>query len=119
MDTILLAQPTPSPTAPSPRAALEALSAAKALGGARDRRALRRRRSRRPPPRLAGTGVAKVLAVEDAAFAEPRYATDAAAAAALAKASGATHRRRARPPRAWPASWPASRSGSAARSTRT
>jgi electron transfer flavoprotein alpha subunit len=34
--------------------------------------------------------VTKVLAAEDAALAEPRYATDAAAAAALAKASGAS-----------------------------
>jgi electron transfer flavoprotein alpha subunit len=42
------------------------------------------------PAALAGTGVSKVLAAAGPAFAEPRYATDAAAATALAKASGAT-----------------------------
>jgi electron transfer flavoprotein alpha subunit len=42
------------------------------------------------PAALAGTGVAKVLAAAAPALAEPRYATDSAAAAALAKASGAT-----------------------------
>ena len=71
-----------------PRAALEALTAATSLGGkiavgvfggaAGD-----------VPAALAGTGVARVLAASGPAFAEPRYATDAAAAAALAKASGA------------------------------
>jgi len=70
-----------------PKAALEALSAAKTLGapvvagvfgGAVNAAS------------LAGTGVTKVLVASGPAFAEPRYATDAAAATALAKASGAT-----------------------------
>jgi electron transfer flavoprotein alpha subunit len=71
-----------------PRAALEALSAATALGGkvavgvfggaVGDVSAA-----------LAGTGVSRVLAASGPSFAEPRYATDCAAAAALAKASGA------------------------------
>jgi len=37
-----------------------------------------------------GAGAARVLAVEGAAFAAPRYASDAAAAEALARAAGAT-----------------------------
>jgi electron transfer flavoprotein alpha subunit len=39
---------------------------------------------------IGGCGEARWLAVEDAAFAEGRYATDAAAAEALARAAGAT-----------------------------
>jgi electron transfer flavoprotein alpha subunit len=88
MDTILLLTHSEADGA-LPRAALEALSAAKALGGAVtvgvfggsvDKAAAS----------LAGMGIAKVLAAQGAAFAEPRYATDAAAATALAKASGAS-----------------------------
>jgi electron transfer flavoprotein alpha subunit len=90
MDTILLLTHSEADGA-LPRAALEALSAARALGapvtaavfggaGTRERAALA----------LAASGVVKVLVAEGPAFAEPRYATDAAAATALAKASGAT-----------------------------
>ena len=39
---------------------------------------------------IAGSGAARVLAVEGPEFAEPRYATDALAAEALARAAGAT-----------------------------
>ncbi len=88
MDTILLLTHAEADGS-VPKAALEALSAAKALGapvvagvfgGTVERAAAS----------LAGTGVTKVLAASGPAFAEPRYATDAAAATALAKASGAT-----------------------------
>jgi electron transfer flavoprotein alpha subunit len=40
--------------------------------------------------RIAGCGAARFLAVSGEAFAQPRYATDAAAAEALSRASGAT-----------------------------
>jgi electron transfer flavoprotein alpha subunit len=88
MDTILLLTHSEADGS-VPKAALEALGAAKALGapvvagvfgGSADKAAAS----------LAGTGVTKVLTAAGPAFAEPRYATDAAAAAALAKASGAT-----------------------------
>jgi electron transfer flavoprotein alpha subunit len=72
-----------------PRAALEALAAAKALG-APVTAALFGPSVEKAAAGLAGTGVQKVLAVEDPALAEARYATDAAAATALAKASGAS-----------------------------
>jgi electron transfer flavoprotein alpha subunit len=71
-----------------PRAALEALSAAKAAGGALTV-GLFGASTDAAAAQLAGSGATKVLAVEGAAFGEPRYATDAAAAAALVKASGA------------------------------
>ncbi len=88
MDTLLLLTHS-EPDGSLPRAALEALAAAKVLGapivagvfgGTVGQAAAS----------LAGTGVAKVLTASGAAFAQPRYATDAAAAAALAKASGAS-----------------------------
>ncbi|HEX9305990.1 MAG TPA: electron transfer flavoprotein subunit alpha [Anaeromyxobacter sp.] len=88
MDTILLVSHV-DPDGALPRAALEALGAAKALG-LPVTAALFGPSVAKAAAALAGTGVAKVLAVEDAALAEPRYATDAAAAAALAKASGAS-----------------------------
>ena len=88
MDTILLVSHV-DPDGALPRAALEALGAAKALG-APVTAALFGPSVAKAAAALAGTGVAKVLAVEDPALAEPRYATDAAAAAALAKASGAS-----------------------------
>ena len=86
MDTILLLTHSEADGS-LPKAALEALASAKALGapvaagvfGASVNAAS-----------LAGTGVTKLLTAAGPAFAEPRYATDAAAAAALAKASGAT-----------------------------
>ncbi|ABS27096.1 electron transfer flavoprotein subunit alpha/FixB family protein [Anaeromyxobacter sp. Fw109-5] len=88
MDTVLLLTHT-DPDGGLPRAALEALSAARAVGGplviglfggAVDAAAAA----------LGGAGATKLLAVEGPAFADPRYGTDAAAAAALARASGAT-----------------------------
>ena len=87
MDTILLLSHV-EPDGALPRAALEALAAAKALGGPITA-ALFGPSVAKAAAALAGTGVAKVLAAEDAALGEPRYATDAAAATALAKASGA------------------------------
>ena len=88
MDKILLLTHS-GPDGALPRAGLEALTAARALGGeltvgvfgaSVDGAAAA----------LAGSGAAKVLATADPALAEARYATDAAAATALAKASGAT-----------------------------
>lgn len=87
MDTILLLTHSEADGS-LPKAALEALSAAKSLGapvtaavfgGSVDAAA----------KALSGAGAAKVLAASGDAFAQPRYATDAAAAAALAKAAGA------------------------------
>ncbi len=88
MDTVLLLTHT-DVDGGLPRAALEALSAARALGvpfavglfGASVEKAV---------AALGGAGATKVLAVEGAPFGEARYGTDAAAAAALAKASGAS-----------------------------
>jgi electron transfer flavoprotein alpha subunit len=88
MDTILLLTHADADGA-LPRAALEALSAARALGGAVTVGVFGGS-VEKAAAALAGTGVAKVLAAEGAAFAEARYATDAAAATALAKASGAS-----------------------------
>jgi electron transfer flavoprotein alpha subunit len=88
MDTILLVSHV-DPDGALPKAALEALGAAKGLG-APVTAALFGASVEKAAAALAGTGVAKVLAAEDPALAEPRYATDAAAAAALAKAAGAS-----------------------------
>jgi electron transfer flavoprotein alpha subunit len=88
MDTTLLVSHV-DPDGSLPKAALEALTAAKALG-APVTAALFGPSVSRAAAALAGTGVAKVLVAEDPALADPRYATDAAAAAALAKASGAS-----------------------------
>src|SRR6266498_3503564 len=88
MDTILLVSHV-DPDGSLPKAALEALSAAKAVG-APVTAALFGPSVEKAAQALAGTGIAKVLAAEDGALAEPRYATDAAAATALAKASGAS-----------------------------
>ncbi|MBS1858132.1 MAG: electron transfer flavoprotein subunit alpha [Acidobacteria bacterium] len=71
------------------KGALEALNAAIALGGpltvglvgAAVEPAARQ---------IAGCGAARILAVEGEAFAQPRYATDAAAAEALCRAAGAS-----------------------------
>lgn len=88
MENVLLLTYT-EPDGSLPSAALDALGAAQALGapvsvglfgGAVDKAVAA----------LAGAGVAKVLAVAGEAFAPARYATDAAAATALAKAAGAT-----------------------------
>ncbi len=88
MDTILLLTHSEADGS-VPKAALEALSAAKTLG-APVTAAVFGGSVEKASASLAGTGVAKVLTASGPAFAEPRYATDAAAAAALAKASGAT-----------------------------
>ncbi len=87
MDTILLLTHSEADGS-LPKAALEALSAAKSLGApvtaavfGGDVDAAARA--------LAGAGAAKVLTASGEAFAQPRYATDAAAAAGLAKAAGA------------------------------
>jgi len=88
MDTTLLLSPT-EPDGTLPRAALEALSAAKAVGGTVIV-GLFGGKTGPAAAQLAGTGVAKVLAAEAEPLAQPRYGTDAAACAALARASGAT-----------------------------
>ncbi len=88
MDTILLLTPT-EPDGSLPRAALEALSAARAAGGAITV-GLFGGRTGPAAAQLAGAGVARVLSAEAEALAHPRYGTDAAAATALARASGAT-----------------------------
>ena len=71
-----------------PKAALEALSAAKSLGGPVTA-AVFGGNVDAAAKALAGAGAARVLTASGDAFAQPRYATDAAAATALAKAAGA------------------------------
>ncbi len=88
MDTILLLTPT-EPDGSLPRAALEALSAARDAGGAVTV-GLFGAKTGPAAAQLAGAGVAGVLTAEAEALGEPRYGTDAAAATALARASGAT-----------------------------
>ncbi len=88
MDTVLLLTPT-EPDGSLPRAALEALSAARAAGGTIVA-GLFGAKTGPAAAQLAGSGVDRVLSAESEALGEPRYGTDAAAAAALAKASGAT-----------------------------
>jgi len=88
MDTILLLTPT-EPDGSLPRAALEALSAARDAGGAVTV-GLFGAKTGPAAAQLAGAGVAGVLTAEAEALAQPRYGTDAAAATALARASGAT-----------------------------
>jgi electron transfer flavoprotein alpha subunit len=74
-----------------PRAALEALSAARTLAGNDPvAAAVFGADTAKAADALVAAGAAKVLAATDPALAEPRYATDAAAAAALVAASGAT-----------------------------
>jgi electron transfer flavoprotein alpha subunit len=87
MDNVLLLTHT-EPDGTLPKAALEALSAARAAGGTLSV-GLFGASVEKAAAQLAGAGATKVLAVEGAELGEPRYATDAAAAAALAKASGA------------------------------
>jgi electron transfer flavoprotein alpha subunit len=88
MDTVLLLTPTEADGS-LPRAALEALSAARAVGGPITV-GLFGERTGPAAAQLAGAGVARVLAAEAPALAQARYATDAAAATALARASGAS-----------------------------
>ncbi|HSN93258.1 MAG TPA: electron transfer flavoprotein subunit alpha [Anaeromyxobacteraceae bacterium] len=84
MDTVLLLTHTEADGA-LPRAALEALS-----GGAPVVAALFGASVDAAAGALGGAGVAKVLASQDAELGQARYGTDAAAATALVRASGAT-----------------------------
>ncbi len=68
--------------------ALEALAAAQALGGELAL-GLVGRQVQPAAEQTAAAGAARILAVQGDAYAQPRFATDAAAAEALAKASGA------------------------------
>jgi electron transfer flavoprotein alpha subunit len=88
MDTVLLLTHT-DPDGGLPRAALEALSAARDAGGPLVV-GLFGASIEKAAAALGGAGAARVLVVEGAPFGEARYGTDAAAAAALAKASGAS-----------------------------
>jgi electron transfer flavoprotein alpha subunit len=87
MNDVLLLTHT-EPDGSLPKAALEALSAARTAGGSLVV-GLFGANVAPAAAALAGSGATKVLAVEGPAFAEPRYGTDAAAAAALATAAGA------------------------------
>ncbi len=88
MDKILLLTHS-GPDGALPRSGLEALAAAKALGGELTVGVFGATVDGAAAA-LAGSGVAKVLAAADPALGEARYATDAAAATALAKAAGAS-----------------------------
>jgi len=70
------------------RPALEALAAAASLGGELHI-GLVGAQVQAAADRVAGAGAERILAVTGEAFAQPRYATDAAAAEALCRASGA------------------------------
>ncbi len=70
--------------------ALEALSAAKTLTDATLVAGLFGESVEAGANQIANAGASKILGVAGADFAQPRYATDAAAAEALAKAAGAT-----------------------------
>jgi electron transfer flavoprotein alpha subunit len=87
MDTILLLTHS-EPDGGLPRAALEALTAARALRGTVCA-AVFGAATEKAAGTLAAAGVGSVLVAQDPALAEPRYATDAAAATALAQAVGA------------------------------
>ncbi len=89
MDTILLLAHTDADGA-LPKAAFEALAAATQLSGGDGLSAAVFGASASKAAASLGGAVKKVLVAEGDAFAEARYATDAAAATALAKASGAT-----------------------------
>jgi electron transfer flavoprotein alpha subunit len=92
METILLLAHTDEGGA-LPKSALEALSGAKTLAGGLGGSlaiGLFGGEIQGAANALAGAGAAKILGVAGAEFSQPRYATDAAAAEALAKAAGAT-----------------------------
>src|SRR5512140_820769 len=88
MDSVLLLTPT-EPDGTLPRAALEALSAAKAVGGPVTV-AIFGAKTGPAAAQLAGAGVTRVLSAEADALGQARYGTDAAACTALARAAGAT-----------------------------
>ena len=87
MESILLLAHT-EPDGSLARPALEALAAAKNLGGPLHI-GLVGAQVQPAADRVAGAGAARILAVRGEAFGQPRYATDAAAAEALCRASGA------------------------------
>jgi electron transfer flavoprotein alpha subunit len=91
MDTVLLLTPTDADGA-LPPAALEALTAARAAGGAGGAVVAGLFGTGTAPAaaQLAQAGVTRILCAEAEALGEARYGTDAAAATALARASGAT-----------------------------
>jgi electron transfer flavoprotein alpha subunit len=92
METILFLSHTDQDGA-LPRAGLEALAAAKSLAESLKARLVAGVFGKATQPaaaQLAGCGAGRALALAGADFAEARYATDAAAAEALAKAAGAT-----------------------------
>ena len=88
METVLLLALV-EPDGTLARPALEALSAALALGGELAV-GLVGGEAAGAANQIAGAGVARFLSVTGEAFTEPRYSTDAAAAEALARASGAS-----------------------------
>jgi len=88
MDTILLLTPTEADGS-LPRAALEALSAARSAGG-EIVAGLFGARTGPAAAQLGAAGVTRVLAAEAEPLAQARYGTDAAACTALARAAGAT-----------------------------
>jgi electron transfer flavoprotein alpha subunit len=89
MDTVLWLAHTEADGSLS-RAALESLAAARTeLAGATLIAGLVGADVAAAAGRIAGCGAARILAVSGAAFAQSRYATDAAAAEALCRASGA------------------------------
>ena len=87
MEAILLLAHT-EPDGSLAKAALEALAAAKELGGELTV-GLAGGATQAAADQVAGCGAARFLAVTGTAFAEPRYSTDAAAAEALCRAAGA------------------------------
>jgi len=92
MDTILFLSHTEQ-DGTLPKAGLEALGAAKSLADSLKATLVAGVFGKTTQPaaaQLAGSGAGRALAVTGADFGEARYATDAAAAEALAKAAGAT-----------------------------
>ena len=87
MEPILLLMHT-EPDGTLGKAALESLSAALAMGG-QVTVGLVGGQVQAAAGRIAGAGAVRMLGVAGAEFAEPRYATDAAAAEALCRAAGA------------------------------
>ena len=87
METVLLLAHT-EPDGSLAKPALEALAAAKGLGGELTV-GLAGGETQAAANQIAGCGAARFLAVTGEAFAEPRYSTDAAAAEALCRAAGA------------------------------
>jgi len=88
METVLVLAHTES-DGKLAKPALEALTAAKALGGSLVV-GLAGAETQPAANQIASAGAARILAVTGEAFAQPRYSTDAAAAEALCRASGAT-----------------------------